>query len=337
MIVTGRDWASRNANAVLPLAVGPAISATLFCGFVMTSASSTNVATLIAADRLETGLVSEAEDRFRGAGAEPAGHHWLETEKAIDIAFAGNIDAARDALRSLESQADIIVQPASNRRKMLLVSDMDSTIITIECIDELADYAGIKAEIAEITERAMQGQLDFEGALRARVALLKGLHRATIQQCIDERVRLTPGADIMLRTMRSWGAHGLLVSGGFTDFVAAVVDMAGFDSMAANRLGISGEYLDGTVDGEIVDAREKARQLHQACQQLGLPSELVLAAGDGANDILMVEAAIEGGGIGAAYRAKAALEVKANFAIRHNDLTALLFAQGVRRTEWVMG
>jgi phosphoserine phosphatase len=303
----------------------------------MTSASSTNVATLIAADRLETGLVSEAEDRLRGAGAEPVGHHWLETEKAIDIAFAGNIAAVRDALRPLESQADIIVQPASNRRKMLLVSDMDSTIITIECIDELADYAGIKAEIAEITERAMQGELDFEGALRGRVALLKGLHRGTIQQCIDERVRLTPGADILLKTMRDWGAHGLLVSGGFTDFVAAVVDMAGFDSMAANRLGISGDYLDGTVDGEIVDAREKARQLHQARQQLGLTPELVLAAGDGANDILMVEAAIEGGGIGAAYHAKAALADKSNFAIRHNDLTALLFAQGVRRTEWDMG
>lgn len=301
----------------------------------MTSASSTNVATLIAADRLETGLVSEAEDRLRGAGAEPAWHHWLETEKAIDIAFAGDIAAVRTALRPLENQADIIVQPSVNRRKLLLVSDMDSTIITIECIDELADYAGIKAEIAEITERAMQGELDFEGALRGRVALLKGLHRETIRQCIDERVRLTPGADILLKTMRGWGAHGLLVSGGFTDFVAAVVDMAGFDSMAANRLGISGDYLDGTVEGDIVDAHEKARQLHRARQQLGISDDLVLAAGDGANDILMVEAAIAGGGIGAAYHAKPALAEKANFAIRHNDLTALLFAQGVARSDWV--
>lgn len=300
----------------------------------MTSASSTNVATLIAADRIETGLVSEAEDRLRGTGAEPEGHHWLETEKAIDITFAGDIDAVRDALRPLESQADIIVQPSVNRRKMLLVSDMDSTIITIECIDELADYAGIKAEIAEITERAMQGELDFEGALRGRVALLKGLHRQTIQQCIDERVRLTPGADILLNTMRGWGAHGLLVSGGFTDFVAAVVDMAGFDSMAANRLGVSGDYLDGTVEGDIVDAHEKARQLRQVREQLRLPPELVLAAGDGANDILMIAAAIEGGGIGAAYHAKPALAEKANFAIRHNDLTALLYAQGVARSDW---
>ncbi|MGC1470186.1 MAG: phosphoserine phosphatase SerB [Sphingorhabdus sp.] len=303
----------------------------------MSSASSTNIATLIAADHLDSGMLSEVADRLRDAGLEPGEHYWLEQGKAADLEFEGQIETARDALRGVENILDICVQHATNRRKMLLVSDMDSTIITIECIDELADYAGIKAEIAEITERAMQGELDFEGALRGRVALLKGLHRDTIQQCIDERVRLTPGADILLKTLRGWGAHGLLVSGGFTDFVAAVVDMAGFDSMAANRLGISGDYLDGTVDGDIVDAREKARQLHNARQQLGIAPELVLSAGDGANDILMVEAAIEGGGIGAAYHAKPALAEKANFAIRHNDLTALLFAQGVRRSDWNIG
>lgn len=302
----------------------------------MSSASSTNIATLIAADHLDSGMLSEVADRLRDGGLEPGEHDWLEQGKAADLAFEGQIEIARDALRGVENVMDVCVQPATNRRKMLLVSDMDSTIITVECIDELADYAGIKAEIAEITERAMQGELDFEGALRGRVALLKGLHRDTIQQCIDERVRLTPGADILLKTMRGWGAHGLLVSGGFTDFVAAVVDMAGFDSMAANRLGIAGDYLDGTVDGQIVDAREKARQLHMARQQLGIAPELLLAAGDGANDILMVEAAIEGGGIGAAYRAKAALDAKANFAIRHNDLTALLFAQGVTRSQWIL-
>lgn len=301
----------------------------------MPSASSTNVATLIAADRFETGVISEVKDRLRDIGAEPQGHHIVEEGKAVDLFFTGDATTVRQALRSLESKADICVQPDRDRRKMLLVSDMDSTIITVECIDELADYAGIKAEIAEITERAMQGELDFEGALRARVALLKGLHRDTIKQCISERVQLTPGADILLNTMRNWGAHGLLVSGGFTDFVEAVVEMAGFDSMAANRLGISGDYLDGTVDGEIVDAVEKARQLTMVRQKLGIGGERVLAAGDGANDILMIEAAIAGGGIGAAYRAKAALETKANFAIRHNDLTALLFIQGVSPREWV--
>jgi phosphoserine phosphatase len=292
------------------------------------------IATLIAADELEHGAISEACDRLRDAGAEPAEIEWLETGRVADIGFTGDIERIRSALKPLEASLDIAVQPAENRRKMLLVSDMDSTIITVECIDELADYAGIKAEIAEITERAMQGELDFEGALRARVALLKGLHRDAIRRCIEERVRLTPGADVLLATMKGWGAHSLLVSGGFTDFVEAVVAMAGFDSMAANGLGIAGEHLTGEVEGEIVDAREKARQLVAARIKLGIDPALVLAAGDGANDILMIEAAIEGGGLGAAYHAKPALADKANFAIRHYDLTALLYAQGVSRERW---
>jgi phosphoserine phosphatase len=250
-----------------------------------------------------------------------------------DIGFNGDIDRARPALKPLETLFDIAVQRVENRRKMLLVSDMDSTIITVECIDELADYAGIKTEIAEITERAMQGELDFEGALRARVALLKGLHRDAIRQCIDERVRLTPGADVLLATMKGWGAHGLLVSGGFTDFVEAIVAMVGFDNMAANQLGLAGEHLTGEVEGEIVDAREKARQLVAARARLGINPAQVLAVGDGANDIMMIEAAVEGAGLGAAYHAKAALAEKANFAIRHNDLTALLYVQGVP-TQW---
>jgi phosphoserine phosphatase len=293
------------------------------------------IATLIAAESLEHGAISEACDRLRDAGAEPAEIEWLEAGRVTDIGFNGDIERVRSALKPLETSLDIVVQPSENRRKMLLVSDMDSTIITVECIDELADYAGIKAAIAEITERAMQGELDFEAALRARVALLKGLHRDAIRQCIDERVRLTPGADVLLATMKGWGAHGLLVSGGFTDFVEAVVAMAGFDSMAANRLGFAGVHLTGEVEGDIVDAHEKARQLVTARKGLAIDPALVLAAGDGANDILMVEAAIEGGGLGAAYHAKPALVEKANFAIRHNDLTALLYAQGVPRAQWI--
>jgi phosphoserine phosphatase len=300
----------------------------------MLPASSTNVATLIAADRLDHAMLSEAADRLRDAGLEPLDARWLDQYDAADIGFEGAIEAARSALRPMEAAADVAVQPQANRRKMLLVSDMDSTIITVECIDELADYAGIKAEIAEITERAMRGELDFEGALRARVALLKGLHRGSIRRCIDERVRLTPGADLLLATMKGWGAHALLVSGGFTDFVEAVVAMAGFDSMAANKLGIEGDRLTGTVEGKIVDAREKERQLLLTLERLAIDPSLVLAAGDGANDIPMVEAAIAGGGLGAAYRAKPALAEKANFAIRHNDLTALLYAQGVPANEW---
>lgn len=295
------------------------------------------IATFIAAESLEHGAISEACDRLRESGAEVLETLWLETGRVADIGFIGDMGRARSALKPLESSLDIAVQSTENRRKMLLVSDMDSTIITVECIDELADYAGIKAEIAEITERAMQGELDFEGALRARVALLKGLHRDAIRKCIDERVRLTPGAAVLIATMKGWDAHGLLVSGGFTDFVEAVVAMAGFDSMAANRLGIEVEHLTGNVEGEIVDASEKARQLVAARMKLGIDPALVLAAGDGANDILMVKAAIEGGGLGAAYHAKPALADQANFVIRHNDLTALLYAQGVSSERWAAG
>ena len=295
------------------------------------------VATLIAADRFEAGAAVEVADRLNLAGYEPAETVWLEEGKAFDVEFSGNVETARQALIPLADRADLVVQPVEYRRKMLLVSDMDSTIITIECIDELADYAGIKTEIAEITERAMQGELDFEGALRARVALLKGLQRNAIDLCIAERLRLTPGAETLLAPMRGWGAHSLLVSGGFTDFVSWVASRIGFDGIAANRLSIEGDHLTGEVEGAIVDAAEKARQLATMRDRLGLHPAQVLAAGDGANDIPMVDAATAGGGLGVAYHAKPALAARANFSIRHNDLTAILFAQGVPRNDWLSG
>ena len=301
----------------------------------MPATPSNLVATLIAADRFISGAAGEAADRLRAIGAEPTSPVWLDDGKAFDLTFAGDVDTARDALAPLADKADIVVQPVAYRRKMLLVSDMDSTIITIECIDELADYAGIKTEIAKITERAMQGELDFEGALRARVALLKGLHRDAIDRCIAERLRLTPGAETLVATMRGWGAHSLLVSGGFTDFVSWVASRIGFDGIAANRLSIEGDRLTGEVEGTIVDAAEKARQLATTRDRLGLHPAQVLAAGDGANDIPMVDVATAGGGLGVAYHAKPALAARANFSIRHNDLTAILYAQGIASAEWV--
>jgi phosphoserine phosphatase len=228
--------------------------------------------------------------------------------------------------------ADIVVQANDDRRKMLLISDMDSTMITVECIDELADYAGIKPQIAEITERAMQGELDFTEALRARVKLLAGLDEAVIQKCLDERVRTMPGASILVQTMAGWGAHTILISGGFTHFARPVAIQIGFAEAFANHLAIADSALTGVVSGQIVDAAVKRAQLVAATARLGLSSACTLAVGDGANDIPMIEAA----GLGVAYHAKPKAEAAADFAIRHNDLTAILYAQGVRKSEWAM-
>ncbi len=289
------------------------------------------ISTLIAAEVLDSGAISECCDRLNSVGHDPAEILWIEPGKAADIGFNGAIDIAREALRPMEAACDIVIQSGDHRRKMLLVSDMDSTMITVECIDELADYAGIKAEIAAVTERAMEGELDFAEALRARVALLAGLNEQVIDTCLAERVRAMPGAAILVRTMAGWGAHSLLVSGGFTRFADPVAASIGFAEARANMLDIANGRLTGTVSGDIVDAQVK-REALLACQtRLGLVLEQILAVGDGANDIPMIEAA----GLGASYHAKPKAEAAATFAIRHNDLTALLYAQGVARRDWV--
>jgi phosphoserine phosphatase len=234
----------------------------------------------------------------------------------------------------MEAEFDIVVQPSSNRRKMLLVSDMDSTMITVECIDELADYAGIKPEIAAITERAMAGELDFAEALQARVALLAGLDEDVIAQCLAERVQPTDGAATLVRTMAGWGAHSVLVSGGFTSFTGPVAAMIGLAEVHANVLEIIDGKLTGALVGDIVDGAAKRAVLLEAAMQKGIAMELTLAVGDGANDLPMISAAVGGDGLGAAYHPRPQLADAANFSIRHNDLTALLYAQGVRRSEW---
>ena len=290
-----------------------------------------NVVTLIAAETLSHGTFSEAKDRLRSAKCDPTENDWLAQGQVADIGFTGEIAAARAALAGLEPLCDICVQPTAYRRKMLLVSDMDSTMITVECIDELADYAGIKDQIAEITERAMQGELDFAEALRGRVALLAGLDESVIAKCLAERVKLMPGARTLVQTMRGWGAHTILVSGGFTHFADSVAQQIGFAEVRANVLGFKDGKLTGGLDGAIVDAALKQTVLEEATAAHALVSEQTMAVGDGANDIPMIQAA----GLGAAYHAKPTATVAADFAVRHGDLTALLFAQGVGREDWL--
>ncbi len=233
---------------------------------------------------------------------------------------------------ALEGQAiDVCVQPWEGRRKHLLVADMDSTIIGCECIDELADFAGVKAQVSAITERAMRGELDFEGALRERVAMLKGLPMGDLQRAYDERVRLNPGARTMVRTMAAHGARCVLVSGGFTFFTGRVAEAAGFHANRANRLGHTPEALTGVVHEPILGREAKLAALKEEIAAQGLKASDALAVGDGANDLAMIEAA----GLGVAYRAKPIVAAQADAKVDHADLTALLYFQGYKAEAFV--
>ncbi|WP_213982449.1 phosphoserine phosphatase SerB [Sphingomonas sp. dw_22] len=288
------------------------------------------IATLIA-ESLSAGQLDEAADRLASVRSAPGAWRWLDEGRAADLAFAHHPDAARAALEGAFPATDVIVQPAAGREKKLLVADMDSTMITVECIDELADYAGIKARIAEVTERAMRGELDFAAALDARVALLKGLEESAIDRCLAERVRLSPGAETLVKTMRARGALTVLVSGGFTRFAEPVGAMLGFERVIANRLEIAGGALTGTVAKPIVDSTTKETTLLGAVAERGLAAEQALAVGDGANDLAMIRKA----GLGVAYRAKPIVAAAAGARVDHGDLTALLHAQGIVRSAWV--
>jgi len=286
------------------------------------------IATLIAPD-LPQGEVTAARDRLDAAGCLPVAHVWVEEGEAIDLQFGRAPDAARTAL---EGQGyDVVVQPAEDRRKKLIVADMDSTMITVECIDELADYAGIKEQIAVVTEAAMRGELDFGEALDARVALLQGLDESVIARCLAERVKIMPGARQLVRTMRGWGATAILVSGGFTRFAEPVAAEIGFTRAIANVLEIADGKLAGTVTKPIVDASTKLATLSEAALDLGLSRAETLAVGDGANDLAMITQA----GLGVAYHAKPVVAEAAGARIDHGDLTTLLFAQGVARKDWI--
>jgi phosphoserine phosphatase len=287
------------------------------------------IATLIAAGRLDDRLIDRVLGLLREIDPLAAFLHWVDEGDAADLRFSGKAKDARWAIEGLEG-LDLVVQPEEPRWKRLLVADMDSTIIGQECIDELADYAGLKEKVARITERAMQGELDFPRALRERVRLLAGLDEQELKRCLNERVRVTAGAETLVQTMRAGGASCLLVSGGFLSFAEPVARTVGFDRVRANRLVFAGGKLSGEVGDPIVDAIAKRDALVEVRDQLGLRREDVLAVGDGANDKMMVEEA----GLGIAFRAKPALVEVADAELRYHGLDALLWVQGVRRRDW---
>ena len=260
---------------------------------------------------------------------------WLAEGIACDLALPQEAGAAdvTDALRaSLAAEPiDVIVQQAETRRKKILIADMDSTMIGQECLDELADYAGLKAQVAAITERAMRGDIAFEPALRERVALLKGLPAKTIDDVIEKRVTLTPGGRTLVATMRRHGALACMVSGGFTQFTKRIAAMIGFDESRGNTLDIAGGKLAGTVAEPIFGRDGKRATLIELRNRLGLAAQETLAIGDGANDMDMIAAA----GLGVAFHAKPKVAAAAPARVDHGDLTALLYVQGYRKTEFV--
>jgi phosphoserine phosphatase len=259
--------------------------------------------------------------------------HWLSEGRALDIPFdhdpAQVLERARHHFAG--QPVDVNVLASANRRKKLLIADMDSTIISCECLDELADMAGLKAEVSAITERAMHGELDFADALRERVAMLKGLELAALERVYAERIRLNPGAKTLLATMRRHGAHTLLVSGGFSYFTSRVAKDAGFHDDRANNLHDDGAVLTGLVVDPILGREAKLAALEQAVGDLGLDAADALAVGDGANDLAMIQRA----GMGVAYYAKPVVAAAAGASIAHGDLTALLYLQGYSDAEIV--
>jgi phosphoserine phosphatase len=288
------------------------------------------IVTLIA-DTLSSGDTAHAADRLRTAGCTPGQGRWIDEGRAFDLPFDGDPAAARRAIEGAIARTDAVVQREAGREKALIISDMDSTMITVECIDELADYAGLREEISAVTERAMQGELDFDAALDARVALLKGMDVGILDTCYRERVRIMPGAEALVRTMRSRGGFAVLVSGGFTHFAEPVAAEIGFDRSVSNVLGVADGRLDGTVLRPIVGAETKRETLLAAMAERNIATERTLAVGDGANDIPMIQAA----GLGVAYHAKEKAAAAADARVLHGDLTVLLYAQGIARRDWV--
>jgi len=294
------------------------------------------VATLIcnpANPALDSTVVDGARAVLPSAG--PA--HWLFHEVAVDIPFEdhGDLHAIEAHLRQVRGDLpiDIVVQPSAFRRKKLFLADMDSTMIGQECIDELADFAGLKAHVAAITERAMRGEIAFEPALRERVALLKDLPVGVVDEVLDKRITLTPGGRELVMTMRAHGAYTCLISGGFTLFTNEVAAKIGFQENRANELVVRDGKFTGEVREPILGRDRKLATLVELTEAFDLDDIDTLAVGDGANDLAMIQHA----GLGVAYHAKPAVSAAAAARIDHGDLTALLYAQGYRREEFAAG
>ncbi|QPM91568.1 phosphoserine phosphatase SerB [Pseudooceanicola algae] len=286
------------------------------------------VATLLTAPdrRLDPSLVAALRNAMGGGEAR-----WLSTEEAAEFPLPhipGNFDELHESL--LSEAVDLCLQPAENRRKKMLLADMDSTMIQQECIDELADEAGVGARVKDITARAMNGELDFDGALTERVGLLQGLPLATVDRVLANRITLMPGGPELLATMKANGAYCALVSGGFTMFTAAIAARLGFDENRANTLLTDGDTLSGKVARPILGREAKVQALEEITARLGLTDADVLAVGDGANDLGMLTRA----GAGVALHAKPAVAAQCNLRVNFGDLTALLYLQGYARSDF---
>ena len=282
------------------------------------------ICTLIARPgSLDPALVTSLQSAWGGGDAI-----WLSPDEAAEFAVQSKPVNLWDVWADVQKLGvDLVVQPAEGRRKKMLLADMDSTMIEQECIDELADEAGFGARVAAITAAAMNGELDFDGALRERVALLKGLPESVIGDVLETRITLTPGGSVLLATMKAHGAYAALVSGGFTAFTAAIADKLGFDENRANTLLAKDGVLTGEVGLPILGKQAKVDALEQITAKLGISEADVLAVGDGANDLGMLLRA----GTGVALHAKPSVAAQCDVRINFGDLTALLFVQGYAR------
>ena len=294
-----------------------------------------NVLTLIGAPSLSNESAAAAHSAVAGLAIDAEDPDWLAPGIACDIAFEGPDTTTIEAAvrqRLGDAPVDVVIQPTAGRRKRLLIADMDSTIIEGESLDDLAVIAGVGDKVAAITARAMNGEIDFKGALKERVGLLRDLPEATLEQAY-EGVVPTPGAEALVRTMAANGAFTALVSGGFRFFTGRIRERLGFDHDEANTLEIVDGKLTGHVVEPILNRDGKAAALVRLCRERGLPTADALAVGDGANDLTMIQRA----GLGVAFHAKSSVRKAAPARIDHGDLTALLYLQGYRTEEILPG